>query len=291
MKTVDSFEPLNNEPLFFFFFFSLRNFPVDAHFPTRATISSSNCGLPFWLDEWLPHSHLWGNCRESTMKSASKMSSLHNEPSYDLIHTDCHHTLPTPSLHHQSINQRNDAQTHSISTAKQPKCASHDKSVVKRGRTLDKSSDFLQWHKTKLKANSSSSNASRWQLTHRVILVITIVLFASLSDILICVAHASDVTSLVQRVNDDDDKSNNQKYTDIGITTDPLVRDGAAASASSRNNPALYSNLDKFGSNLEMSIAAVFNKVAYGTTTKRSISDVFVPNLTTVPTPQLTTFR
>lgn len=46
-------------------------------------------------------------------------------------------------------------------------------------------------------------------------------------------------------------------------------------------------------SNLERSIAAVFNKVAYGsTTTKRSIPDnVFVPSLTTVPTPLLTTFR
>ena len=45
--------------------------------------------------------------------------------------------------------------------------------------------------------------------------------------------------------------------------------------------------------NLEKSIAAVFNKVAYGsTTTKRSIPDnVFVPSLTTVPTPPLTTFR
>lgn len=51
-------------------------------------------------------------------------------------------------------------------------------------------------------------------------------------------------------------------------------------------------NLDNFGT-LERSIAAVFNKVAYGsTTTKRSIPDnVFVPSLTTVPTPLLTTFR
>lgn len=49
---------------------------------------------------------------------------------------------------------------------------------------------------------------------------------------------------------------------------------------------------EKIG-NLEKSIAAVFNKVAYGsTTTKRSIPDnVFVPSLTTVPTPPLTTFR
>lgn len=53
---------------------------------------------------------------------------------------------------------------------------------------------------------------------------------------------------------------------------------------------AMYS--EKIGS-LEKSIAAVFNKVAYGsTTTKRSIPDaMFVPTMTTVPTPPLTTFR
>jgi hypothetical protein len=44
--------------------------------------------------------------------------------------------------------------------------------------------------------------------------------------------------------------------------------------------------------NLESKLAAVFRKAAYGTTTKRSIPDsVFVPSLTTVPTPLLTTFR
>lgn len=247
------------------------------------------------------------------MKSASKMSSLHNEPSYDLIHTDCHHTTAT-TTHHRSMNQRNDVQTtatttktHSISTAKQPKCASNDKSVVKRGRTLDKSSDFLRWHKTKLKASgnggggSSSSRIShrqrhwQWMPSSHYILVITIVLFASLSEVLICVANASDII----RASDVDDKSNNQKYSDLGITTDPLAasRDGGASIASSgssnsRNNPAQLYNLDRIGSNLELNLAAVFNKVAYGTTTKRSIADnVFVPTLTTVPTPQLTTFR
>ncbi|KAJ6641022.1 hypothetical protein Bhyg_05955 [Pseudolycoriella hygida] len=63
-----------------------------------------------------------------------------------------------------------------------------------------------------------------------------------------------------------------------------------SGSASSGNTGGLY--LDKIG-NLEKSIAAVFNKVAYGsTTTKRSIPDnVFVPSLTTVPTPPLTTYR
>lgn len=52
---------------------------------------------------------------------------------------------------------------------------------------------------------------------------------------------------------------------------------------------------DGFGNfNLEKSIAAVFSRVAYGstTTTKRSIPDnVYVPSLTTVSTPLLTTFR
>lgn len=39
-------------------------------------------------------------------------------------------------------------------------------------------------------------------------------------------------------------------------------------------------------------IGKIFHRVAYATTTKRSIPDnVFVPSLTTVPTPSLTTFR
>lgn len=65
---------------------------------------------------------------------------------------------------------------------------------------------------------------------------------------------------------------------------------GSAGGGGSSNSGGLY--LDKIG-NLEKSIAAVFNKVAYGsTTTKRSIPDnVFVPSLTTVPTPPLTTYR
>lgn len=233
------------------------------------------------------------------------MSSLYNVPSYDLIHTDCPHTQTTARRrktsttlhhhhqhhhHHQSMNHRqSDVQTHSISTAKQRKCASHDKSVVKRGRRLDKSSDFLRWHKTKLKA-VNKSGGGEGSMMHRIFFILTIVVFASLSDILICVAHAGDVSSLI-RVSDDD--INNQKYSELGITTEPLAREGGAAATNGRNNnnnPPGY-NLDKFGSNLELSIAAVFNKVAYGTTTKRSISDVFVPNLTTVPTPQLTTFR
>lgn len=65
---------------------------------------------------------------------------------------------------------------------------------------------------------------------------------------------------------------------------------GGGGGGSGAAGGGLY--LDKIGS-LEKSIAAVFNKVAYGsTTTKRSIPDtLFVPSLTTVPTPPLTTFR
>lgn len=178
------------------------------------------------------------------------------------------------SLQYQSyytldmISERNNVQTHSVSTAKQ--------------------SDFMRRHRTKSITNNVRYNykkTQRWHLSYKLFLVIAIVLFASLNEILICVA--GDSTGLI-RIGDDDDKTN-QKYADLGITSDPLARDYAAAAT--RNDPAIYS-LDKIGSNLDMSIAAVFNKVAYGPTTKRSISDnVFVPSLTTVPTPQLTTFR
>lgn len=110
----------------------------------------------------------------------------------------------------------------------------------------------------------------------------------------VCVAEANDVTSLVRVPDDDDDsgmKLNNQKYAEMGITIDPLVLDDGASLSSGRNNPGLF-NLDKLGGNLEKSIAAVFNKVAYGTTTKRSIPDnAPVPSLTTASTPLLTTFR
>lgn len=256
-------------------------------------------------------------------KFASKMSSLHNESSDDHIHRDyCQHTLSTTIPHHRSMNQRrrerrrseHNVQNHSISTAKQlntdgsaiaavaaTASSLQDKSVVKRGRTIDKSSDFLRWHKTKLKATC------QWQwmtTTHRICLVIAIVLFASFSEVLICVAHAGDVTSLIRVTDDDEIKSNNQKFSDpASASSDSMMaRDGggggsggssssAGGAASGRNNPAIYT-LDKFGSNLELNLAAVFNKVAYGTTTKRSISDnVYVPSPTTVATPQLTTFR
>lgn len=260
------------------------------------------------------------------VKFASKMSSLHNESSDDHIHIDyCQHTLSTTIPYHRSMNQRRqrrrskqNVQNHSISTAKQLNAdgtggtvattntiaadaaaaasSLQDKSVVKRGRTIDKSSDFLRWHKTKLKATC------QWQwmtTTQRICLVIAIVLFASFSEVLICVAHAGDVTSLIRVTDDDEIKSNNQKFGDpASASSDSMMsRDDGGGSvgdgaSSGRNNPAIYT-LDKFGSsNLESNLAAVFNKVAYGTTTKRSISDtVFVPSPTTVATPQLTTFR
>lgn len=124
--------------------------------------------------------------------------------------------------------------------------------------------------------------------THRMLLLLTFIVFTSLGDFLICVAQGVDVTGLI-RVSDDEN-AQQQKLTDLGITSDPLapVSNGRSNSGT---GAGLYSGLEKIGS-LEMSIAAVFNKVAYGTTTKRSIADnVFVPNLTTVPTPQLTTYR
>jgi hypothetical protein len=71
---------------------------------------------------------------------------------------------------------------------------------------------------------------------------------------------------------------------DTGIDEgSPLFKSGTSFLDSSNN----------LNLNLEKSIASVFAKVAYGstTTTKRSIPDVYVPSLTTVPTPLLTTFR
>lgn len=197
-------------------------------------------------------------------------------------YTDCHY-------HHlriQLMSESTDVQTHSILTAKQQQqLQENDDSIEAVGHhTKHKlaKSVYLSRHKTKLKWSK------QWQMTYKLFLVITIVLFASFSDVLICVAHAADATSLIRASDDEDRGSNNQKYSDLGITSDPLARDVTVA-ASGRGNPGLY--LEKIGA-LEMSIAAVFNKVAYGTTTKRSIADnVFVPNLTTVPTPQLTTFR
>lgn len=209
-----------------------------------------------WQHNQHPHTHHHSKRQQQPTTNKQSRQSLQYQSYYTL----------------DMISERNNVQTHSVSTAKQ--------------------SDFMRRHRTKNVCVGSNNvryifkKPQRWHLSYKIFLVITIVLFASLNDILICVA--GDSMGLI-RMGDDDDKTN-QKYTDLGITSDPLARDDGSAAAA-RNNPAIYS-LDKLGSNLEMSIAAVFNKVAYGTTTKRSISDnVFVPSLTTVPTPQLTTFR
>ena len=71
--------------------------------------------------------------------------------------------------------------------------------------------------------------------------------------------------------------------TGVSEEGSPLFKSGTSFLDSSNN----------LNLNLEKSIASVFAKVAYGstTTTKRSIPDVYVPSLTTVPTPLLTTFR
>lgn len=212
-------------------------------------------------DDSKPHQHQQWQHNQHQHHSKRQQPTA-NKQTQQILQYQSYYTL-------DMISERNNVQTHSVSTAKQ--------------------SDFMRRHRTKkIVGNNVRYNykkPQRWHLSYKIFLVITIVLFASLNEILICVA--GDSTGLI-RMGDDDDKTN-QKYTDLGITSDPLARDDAAAAA--RNNPAIYS-LDKIGSNLEMSIAAVFNKVAYGTTTKRSIADnVFVPSLTTVPTPQLTTFR
>lgn len=148
---------------------------------------------------------------------------------------------------------------------------------------LDHSICWTRRPRTKLKHFSSPTIR-----THRLLLLLTIIIFTSLSDVLICMAQGVDGTGLI-RVSDDENMQQ-QKLSELGITSDPLT-----PLSNSRSNSGagvgLYPSLEKIGS-LEMSIAAVFNKVAYGTTTKRSIADgVFVPNLTTVPTPQLTTYR
>uniref|UniRef100_A0A182ILA7 Proline-rich transmembrane protein 3/4 domain-containing protein n=1 Tax=Anopheles atroparvus TaxID=41427 RepID=A0A182ILA7_ANOAO len=79
----------------------------------------------------------------------------------------------------------------------------------------------------------------------------------------------------------------------------PLLLDGVGAVLLDTNGGDGKAPVQAFGDglggiNLEQSIAAVFSRVAYGstTTTKRSIPDnVYVPSLTTVSTPLLTTFR
>lgn len=183
--------------------------------------------------------------------------------------------------HHPTINKLDKSAyittNHSIATAKND--------LSQTTATIESSNYWIR-HRNKFKRIPSSV-----QSAHKLLFLITLIIYTLFSDFLICTTHCADVSSLI-RVSDDD-KSSNQKFSDLGITSDPLQRngnDGVSPSSGGRGTGSgLY--LEKIGS-LEMSIAAVFNKVAYGTTTKRSIADTnFVPNLTTVPTPQLTTYR
>ena len=69
-------------------------------------------------------------------------------------------------------------------------------------------------------------------------------------------------------------------------TTNALVQEKSPSTGSGGSIDDNNYNIDQLG--------AIFHKVAYATTTttKRSIIDnIYVPSLTTVPTPSLTTFR
>ena len=78
----------------------------------------------------------------------------------------------------------------------------------------------------------------------------------------------------------------NKVYIVIYLLLSVISISNCAAHVDSSSSPDGY-NLDELG--------AIFHKVAYPTsttTTKRSIIDnVYVPSITTVPTPSLTTFR
>lgn len=116
--------------------------------------------------------------------------------------------------------------------------------------------------------------------------LLTVIGCSLLTEISISATHGSDVTSLI-RVSDDE-KTTNLKYPDLGMTAESLGRArDTDIITQSPNGHGADSFLEK---TLEMSLAAVFNKVAYGTTTKRSIADnAFIPNSTAIPTIQLTT--
>lgn len=133
------------------------------------------------------------------------------------------------------------------------------------------------------------------QTRHSFLLILIISLISLLCEPLAIYAINDSELRGVVRVSDDSSASDGNTSLDLvgSVSNQDANENAAAAAAASANSGGGSSGLylDKIGS-LEMSIAAVFNKVAYGTTTKRSIPDtVFIPNLTTVPTPQLTTFR
>lgn len=69
--------------------------------------------------------------------------------------------------------------------------------------------------------------------------------------------------------------------------------DESNSNSNNKNNNLIRNNKNNIDDGtLDLQIGAIFEKVASATTTKRSIPDnVFVPSLTTVPTPFLTTVR
>lgn len=73
-------------------------------------------------------------------------------------------------------------------------------------------------------------------------------------------------------------------------SVEPILVSANSVPSESNNQSPIH---DQYLENLEKSVAGIFIKVAYGTTstTKRSIPDNFVPTLTTVATLPLTTER
>lgn len=88
------------------------------------------------------------------------------------------------------------------------------------------------------------------------------------------------------RHNNKNNSNVNKVYIVIYLLLSVISISNCAAHVDSSSSPDGF-NLDEIG--------AIFHKVAYPTsttTTKRSIIDnVYVPSITTVPTPSLTTFR
>jgi hypothetical protein len=94
-------------------------------------------------------------------------------------------------------------------------------------------------------------------------------------------SHPASVHSSPSSSNSNNNNHNNNNNNGgTGSNNSGNISGGVSSSGS----------LDKFS--LDSQIGAIFHRVAYATTTKRSIPDnVIVPSLTTVPTPSLTTFR
>lgn len=91
--------------------------------------------------------------------------------------------------------------------------------------------------------------------------------------------------------------NNNSRAQALLLDTSASLASSAHPSAGGGFNGGLASSGSSASAGLDQKfslddIGKIFHRVAYATTTKRSIPDnVFVPSLTTVPTPSLTTFR